>query len=191
MTIMIMITAVAVMVMGAFLSRVRGADRIPPGLDLLLYAMPLAVAGWAAGVPWWAALIVLAVTMSAESRGHGDYMRLGREPLLGFEDREWLKPVLDLVFGKASAVSQPYWRQFAGLAIGGAAVMAPLALAAAICVAPIWFVLVGLGALKAVAYEVGWRWAPGGRETTWGEYGRGAFQYAAIPALLFLPEAWP
>ncbi len=170
--------------LGAALYRWRGGPSwlpAPRWLKLGLCASLLA-----AGAFWQAAAtlepaglaIALAGLLAALwglSRGHGEFMDLTHRYGAGREEADW--PWLPRLL----PIRDRYWYEFAALAVTGlAATLGPgvaLALAGVHVGQPMYTEATCLalsGALKSVAYAIGWRIAKGSRATVIGEWLTGA-----------------
>lgn len=131
-----------------------------------------AVAYLATANPWAAlAGLCAAVTWTL---GHGSYMDMGRMP---GPDNEFLKPLLDWIFGPELAPSE--LRDFTGMALIYSVFTVPAGVALILFGHAGWF-LIPSGPLVACAYWLAWE-IPGMEEPTVpGEYAAGALIYGAL-----------
>lgn len=156
-----MITFIAAL-LGGVIYRLRGWGPADPNIQYwwkrrpilqMAFALPYAFA--LMGYSWWVALLVLAVTTVSVITGHASYIDLGgvktgalNMPADG-QSNEWYGTWIP---------GSGYWRDFAGLVVSGMLITAPCGLA--LIWAGHWTsgaAIVASGALKAVAYAIGWR----------------------------------
>lgn len=162
----------------AWLSRMSGGGwpKLPLGLDQWCYALPYLLICWpVAGL--WSILPYICAVMGKRT-GHGGFMDLGRWKRK--RDEERLEFIIRHLKGKIP--DSRY--DFIGLAITGVSVsfVPVLVLLASNPVHS--FVLLVSGAAKAVAYWIGWEFAPNPTET--GEVLTGAFAGLGIALILTL-----
>ena len=145
------------------------------------FALPYAFA--LVGCGWRAVLVVLALTTVAVITGHASIVDLGHVkdgsagvPADGQQD-EWYTRCIP---------GEGYWHDFAGLIVSGALITGPCGLA--LMWAGHWATgaaIVASGALKAVAYAIGWLMPVGFRYRggATGEFITGLFLWGSLAAL--------
>jgi hypothetical protein len=104
--------------------------------------------------PWWVAFLAGALTTGAVSLGHGNYLDYGHHGPEGESDDP--TEFWNFIVHRLTDARDGAWHDGLGMAISGVSYLLPLGVALAILVDP-WFGLVALaGALKALAYGLGW-----------------------------------
>lgn len=165
--------------MGAIVYRIRGGlePNLPRPFDQLVFALGYGVVVYKASPkrykPYTFVSIVI-LSMLALATGHGQYMDLAHVDKI--TKPETLDFIVNAVFGPDNFNN--YWRDFFGLVVTG--VFASLPAGVGLLIFKQWLpgVIIGLsGALKAVAYAIGWGVGLG---TVGGEYLTGFFLWGVL-----------
>lgn len=139
---------------------------LPRPFNQIAFALPYAAA--CATISWWAAGVVLIATTLAVLSGHGGFMDLGT----------WTRPRdderLEFIIKPLRTKMSDYWYDALGLAITGLAVTIP----AGIVLSNPFLAL--SGALKALAYMIGWKYFDASVATARGEFICGFFLWGAL-----------
>ncbi len=147
--------------------RVRGGGAGLPGVPriirLVVWALLLTVPLWWLA-PWWAALLGVAAVTGATSMGHGDFLDFS--PHGRGDPDELLAPLTDWITGERSS----FTHDMIGMGLTGLTYTFAPALIAAYWAGPLWFAWWPLGALKGLAYAMGYRFAVGIQPTVLGEW---------------------
>ena len=182
---------------GGLAYRIRGGliPAIPIAVCRFVFSLPFAIpatiealhAQTTVGMIAWifAGGIILALTDLAVTTGHGEWQGY-KEPMTGTAEKEdvligWLAPTrFDL---PPLPADQVYWYKFLGMMMNGSIIAFPAAILGASPV--IWLG----GALKSVAYAIGWKIYPTGsgkgisgfnQATQVGEFLFGCFAWLGI-----------
>lgn len=136
----------------------------PRPFNQIAFALPHAAVCWPV-IGWWSALVLIFTTLGVLT-GHGRGMSLGILKLIGDPEKieiliKWLIPHIPV-----------YWYKVLILALTGLAVTLP---AGIVLGSPI---LALSGALKALAYMIGWKWCY--RHTEAGEFLTGVFLWGTL-----------
>lgn len=164
----------AFILLGGFISRMCGGGKpkLPLGIDQWLYAIPYGVITYLYSQSiLWSVLAYLGAFLGKRT-GHGGWMDLGT----------WTKPRederLEFIIKALHGKIYEYWYDFIGLCLVGLAVSLMSAVIVG-SVSPLaGFILMLSGALKAVAYSIGWKIRR--KPTEIGEFLTGIFGYAGI-----------
>ncbi len=144
--------------LGAMTYRMRGGGKPDIGkvADLIFWSIPFGAVAVLAANSILAGVLVFFLTYAASTLGHGSYMDLTRFKGPSHLDDEFLKPVLDRVFGPDTGAD--YAREATGLAVTGILPALPVAVVLAFSGLPVWALgVAAAGALKWPAYELGWQ----------------------------------
>ncbi len=137
---------------GGWWFRVRGGapPRLPRFALILGWSLIMTLPIWWLA-PWWAAALVVAVTTGATSLGHGDWQDFGTSHLS--DPDEYLNVIVHRLTSKRDGTLH----DMIGMALSGMSYTLAPALAAAVFAGPLWLLWLPVGALKAIAYWLGWR----------------------------------
>jgi len=145
----LLILALAVASGLAYRLRGGGFFALPGLVRRPLSALLLTVPIWFIA-PWWAALVTVAVVSVFVSLGHGDWLDFGTSERT--DPDEWLNPIVHLLTEKRDGVLH----DMIGMALSGMSITLPAAIAAAWFAGPLFLLWLPIGALKAIAYWLGW-----------------------------------
>ncbi len=141
-------------VAGAWIYRTRGGGNwpvdLPRVLDLGIWALLLSLPLWFIA-PWWAALIGVGSVMAWTSLGHGDFIDFGTSGRT--DPDELLSRFLHLFWDKRDGPVH----DGVGMMLSGATYTLMLTILAAAFGGPQWLLWLPIGALKGLAYTIGWR----------------------------------
>lgn len=101
-------------------------------------------------VPWWAAGAASILTVLAVTMGHGDWLDFGTSKRT--DPGEWLNPLVHLLTSKRNGPLH----DTIGMTLSGLSYTLPPAVVAVIFLGPWWALWLPIGALKGVAYWLGW-----------------------------------
>ena len=168
---------------GGWWYRVRGGGGglpdVPRIVRLVVWALLLTIPLWFIA-PWWAALVGVAAVTVATSLGHGDFLDFSRGGR-GDPD-ELLAPLADWVTGQRAG----FRHDMVGMGLSGILMTFGPAVVASYFAGPLWLVWAPLGALKGLAYAIGYRFAApeiGIEPTVVGEWLTGIFLCGATGLL--------
>lgn|SRR3990167_1429929 len=173
-------------IIGSIISRLCGARKVLIlDLEKWIYAIPYGAIGWVFYNPVLGVGCYLAGVLG-KKLGHGQYIHLGykRQP---FEQDEKIDPLLRFFFGRDEGGQ--YWRCATGLALTGIVISLLPGIIYAVKIDALYGVLLAFsGALKAVAYIIGWfihnNINGKAKPTVIGEYLTGFFGWGAAAMVL-------
>ncbi len=142
-------------VVGGLWYRFRGGGfkpfDLPRAIDLGVWALLMTLPIWFIGIPWWGIPIPVVVVALVTALGHGDFLD-GGSGTRGDPD-EIFAPLTDLITGTRDG----RWHDTVGMAISGMSYTIVPAFHAALFDGPMWLLWLPIGALKGLAYAIGWR----------------------------------
>lgn len=151
---MIYLLMIPLAILGGVFYRFRGGwPDIPRPLEQMAFCSIFAFMLIIAGLPYIHAFVAYSLAVVATLKGHGNNMDLGHAP---DSDDEWYEFLIKGYEGKLGT----YWYEVLGLCISGLSSTGAVGLALSFY-SPFYGLIVGLsGALKAVAYMIGWALHP-------------------------------
>jgi len=163
---------------GGYIYRWRGhasqyKKYFPRPLNQIAFSLPYALA--CANISWWAAGVVLIITTLAVLSGHGGWFDLGT----------WTKPrddeTLEFIIKPLKKYLSDYWYDVLGLALSGVSITAACGIVYIAWISiPVGLCIIASGALKAVAYMMGWKLFDDSVATARGEWLTGAFLWGSL-----------